>query len=466
MVIAKKLASVLLACVLPATARADVWVVDKSGGGDFTQVQPAVDAAQPGDSVLVRPGLYSAFTLTKPLYVIGSGPGFVRVGQFARCELLGLFGSAGLGCDDYANDPGLTVQGIGEGELAMVSGMEIRGSSHYSDPSGVVHVSGNEGLVVLHDVSVAETQYSLIGPGALGGILEPVYMGPALRVEDSDFVLVSSSELHGQDNKLYFDSVKLNDVWIDTPDDAVHVANSTLWLTHSTARGGEVGLYGLNGGAGVLLEDSALYAAGSTITGGSAGIGFPGLPGVVGEPADGVHSSNSAVKAVAGTVIQGGGSLADGFALQLETNSVAFVGPDVSTLSLAGDRDFDFVDASAILVDLDFQSAALFSDTPAVAPGEAWDVTLRGGAADLALLYYSPVLTKGIGDPAVDGLFALSLTSYYFHGMRTLDAAGEATFTLPIPSQPVLSGLVVFLQGLEVGPTYLGVSNPLPLAVL
>ena len=33
-------------------------IVDPSGGGDFIEIQPAIDAAQNGDTVLVKPGEY------------------------------------------------------------------------------------------------------------------------------------------------------------------------------------------------------------------------------------------------------------------------------------------------------------------------------------------------------------------------------------------------------------------------
>ncbi len=50
------------------------WFVDDDGGPgvDFTDVQPAVDAASSGDVVHVAPGLYSGFTLTKPLTIVGT----------------------------------------------------------------------------------------------------------------------------------------------------------------------------------------------------------------------------------------------------------------------------------------------------------------------------------------------------------------------------------------------------------
>ena len=53
-----------------AAAQARVWVVDRAGGPgeDFTEIQPALDAASAGDRVVVRAGSgYAGFTLSKGL---------------------------------------------------------------------------------------------------------------------------------------------------------------------------------------------------------------------------------------------------------------------------------------------------------------------------------------------------------------------------------------------------------------
>jgi len=72
-----------LLCV-PAFAYSATWVVDGAGGGDFPAIQAAVDAAAPGDSILVRPGLYHGMVNVSPekdgLHLIGGGsPGDVIV---------------------------------------------------------------------------------------------------------------------------------------------------------------------------------------------------------------------------------------------------------------------------------------------------------------------------------------------------------------------------------------------------
>ncbi len=48
-----------LLLLLPAMAGAATITVDGGGGGDFTEIQPALDAASDGDTVLVKPGQYT-----------------------------------------------------------------------------------------------------------------------------------------------------------------------------------------------------------------------------------------------------------------------------------------------------------------------------------------------------------------------------------------------------------------------
>ena len=51
------------------------YVVDSYGSGDFTEVGLAINAAQPGDTIVVKPGHYSeGLTIDKPLEIIGDGP--------------------------------------------------------------------------------------------------------------------------------------------------------------------------------------------------------------------------------------------------------------------------------------------------------------------------------------------------------------------------------------------------------
>ena len=50
-----------LAILLPATAGATVWHVERDGSGDFTVIQDAVDVAESGDTIVIGPGRYDEY---------------------------------------------------------------------------------------------------------------------------------------------------------------------------------------------------------------------------------------------------------------------------------------------------------------------------------------------------------------------------------------------------------------------
>jgi hypothetical protein len=59
---------------------ANVIVVDSSGGGNFTEIQPAIDAASDGDTILVRTGVYARFrSNNRSLALVGDIGASVRV---------------------------------------------------------------------------------------------------------------------------------------------------------------------------------------------------------------------------------------------------------------------------------------------------------------------------------------------------------------------------------------------------
>ena len=57
----------LLILAMPALCSARTWRVEQDGSGDFTNIQPAVDASSPRDTVLVGPGRYDQFWVFDPV---------------------------------------------------------------------------------------------------------------------------------------------------------------------------------------------------------------------------------------------------------------------------------------------------------------------------------------------------------------------------------------------------------------
>ncbi len=69
-----------LAWVVPAQAADFIVDVNNGPGTDFTEIQAAIDAASPDDSLLVREGSYRSFTLNKGLTIRRLGEGLVIIG--------------------------------------------------------------------------------------------------------------------------------------------------------------------------------------------------------------------------------------------------------------------------------------------------------------------------------------------------------------------------------------------------
>ncbi len=121
-------AALLGLALLPSVTAQATLIVDASGGGDYTDIQSAVDAASPGDLIRVRHGVYPGPVLiTKGLRVIGD-----------RANLAEYLERANL------ND-GFVVRNIPSGQSFVASDLSFgpRGSDPYviENCEGPVHLS-------------------------------------------------------------------------------------------------------------------------------------------------------------------------------------------------------------------------------------------------------------------------------------------------------------------------------------
>lgn len=142
-------------------ARADTWLVDDDGPGDFTEIQPAVTAAVDGDIVLVSPGIYSGFHVhDKDLRVLG-GPDVSVQGALV---VSGLASSRTVVIADLdvnaaqSDEPALLVSAC-EGPVRIVRCSLLGDDSDWSDDGSCYCLGGQPGatIVASRDVYFVET---------------------------------------------------------------------------------------------------------------------------------------------------------------------------------------------------------------------------------------------------------------------------------------------------------------------
>lgn len=262
----------LLASLLSAPALSQsVFVVDDDGGPgvDFTQLQPAIDAAGPLDRIEVRHGSYAAAVIDHAVTIMGEAPGAGR----ARVQ-------------------GLVVMGLHGGETVGLVDLDVPDLTS-QDSDGVVLVEGCfAGTVTL--VRCADVRLQ-----ALRGVGFPDATR-SIRAEDS--------------------LVQLSDSWIEPwipfdeqdGDPAVVATRSTLVLTDSHVEGGEGGNQTLcwgppvpNGGDALVLTASHVRACGSVLEGGGPGYDCFSSPSGLRGRAVRFQDAASSVLACATTVTHG-----------------------------------------------------------------------------------------------------------------------------------------------------------------
>src|SRR5262245_52936976 len=102
------------------------WVVDQAlgPGADFDQIQPAVDAAAPGDVILVRQGLYEPVHVQKGLTITA------EAGVTVESSLILFFGGM----------PAVRVAQVPIGQTCVLDGLDLRGAVQFALPGWIIIV--------------------------------------------------------------------------------------------------------------------------------------------------------------------------------------------------------------------------------------------------------------------------------------------------------------------------------------
>lgn len=379
---------------LAPLASADVLVVDAAGGGDFVDVQTAVDAAQGGDTLIVRSGDYAGFVL--------DGKGLSILAERGGEPFL-----AGQ----------VTVRNLPVRGTVLLAGLRARAPIDANpDLNNGLFVRDNLGAVRIEDCTFEGA--GNVGSATSGG------GGRGARIEDSSDVVIARSSLLGGKGLNSYDCCGPG----ADGGEGLLAAGSLLALFDCDVRGGQGGGSGWGGagGAGASLPNFGAFAAGTTFTGGAGGYGDDFIFGPGGDGGPGL--------------LVGGGAQA-----QLRDNVFVGGAGGGSFLGQLGSPGGGLVEAPGSTVIQFPGSARRFS-----APGEAWEggaflVHVQGEPGDLVWFPGKKRAAFRFAAP-VAGVWAIGLpVPMPVEPVGVIPAGGSLTFELNLGDLPA---------GFEADPRY------------
>ncbi|MEO0650061.1 MAG: hypothetical protein AAFZ65_05235 [Planctomycetota bacterium] len=311
--------STLLLALAAPLASADVTVGPVGSGAAFNDLQAAIDAVQPGETVFVQAGTYAGPVLiTGGIRVVGAGADQTLIasgGSQPQVEIA----NVGAGQGARLVGVGLVPADLG-GVLDFGAGLAVRdcvGSVTVADVRYAPAIDGgaflpytieslgtieNSGQVLLQDLVLDAS--GLVDPSGVPATRGLEAIGSRIYSLESDFIGGESADWNGASG--------------------IRLEQSTIWFTGSTAAGANGAILQTNdpvaaplGGVGIELRDMSrleLFGGfGNSVSGGQGGGVLDATGTIPLTPGDGapalVHTNGSSSVLAAGSSLQGGQSV-------------------------------------------------------------------------------------------------------------------------------------------------------------
>ncbi len=384
------LVATLVVSSLASTASAGVIVVNAFGGGQFTTIQPAVNAAVDGDTLLVKAGQYSGFTI--------DGKGITIVADSgANVSVTGL----------------VSVINLPSARTAVIGGMSLTGAGY------AVIAINDTGEVRIQDCTITGAGGDG-GPGGTCNLPSSAQGYPAASIgPNTGGVAFARCTIRGGHalNALYWcccDNGKPGGNGLEIDRARVSLYDCAV----IGGRGGDDGCTGGHGGVACRVLANGAYAgisiSGSTVNGGGGGIGNDYACGFGGAGGEGLVLGAGTQAWLLDNALYGGNG-GNGYG--------GLNGPNGAALSNAG-------------ACYDFGVPSLKLSSPAVVrEGGNVILTLRGAAGSSVYLMTSSG-TPFIPLPAMRGVLLAGTRRPEIQQVGTMPPSGQIFVSLPISLLP------------------------------
>ena len=403
--------TVLLFLFIPPRVWGSVFVVDASGGGDFTQIQPAIDASASGDTVLVRAGDYR-FQVSQ-LLIQGKGISLIADGSDVNIDPILIMGIPATNrvvvrgfalVEPWLLGAGISISGAsGDVWIEACTAIGAEGLGGW----GCTSVPGDPAAVVQSSSSVTFVACRLAGGrGANEFIGGPVGSssasdgGNGAQVVDSRIAFVSCDVVGGDGGNGDFCSPA------GSGGAGASLTNSHTLFSGDFVTGGDGGEAQGDGGTGVVLDVTSTAQVLDTAF-------VAGSPGSSGQPGDDVDDPGSGVVLFSGPAKQ---TLFSSPVREGESTVLSFEG-------VPGDRVLLFSSPSTQQVPFPQAKGWLFLGFPLNGPMLSQLIVSPSGRLDV------PLVVPDLPDPTLESV-TVHLQAFFLVGSDVTASAPTATTVL------------------------------------